>query len=270
MWSTGRWWPISAAVAVLLRLLDDGACDIGAHLHPWVNPPHDEEVSAHNSYACNLPPGLEYRKLAALTERIERLFEQRPLVYRAGRYGLGARSPALLRSFGYRVDSSVVPHTSFAADGGPDFRGRPDRPHQLTPGVLELPVTAGFVGGLAPLGDRLFPHIGGRLARFRLLERLRLTPEGHSLADLKRLTRALLARGHTVFTIGWHSPSLVPGHTPYVRTVADLAGFVATCEGYFRFFAEEIGGGFMTAAAIAARFLPWHRSSFVNASDLQT
>src|SRR5512136_1405869 len=27
----------------------DGKCQVGAHLHPWVNPPFDEEVSAINS-----------------------------------------------------------------------------------------------------------------------------------------------------------------------------------------------------------------------------
>jgi hypothetical protein len=32
-----------------------GVAEIGLQLHPWVNPPFDEEVSTHNSYACNLP-----------------------------------------------------------------------------------------------------------------------------------------------------------------------------------------------------------------------
>ena len=32
-----------------------GRCTIGAHLHPWVNPPFNEAVTAANSFTCNLP-----------------------------------------------------------------------------------------------------------------------------------------------------------------------------------------------------------------------
>src|SRR5579863_3484068 len=49
----------------------DGKCRIGAHLHPWVNPPFEEELSPHNSYPGNLSPALEKAKLARLTETIE-------------------------------------------------------------------------------------------------------------------------------------------------------------------------------------------------------
>ena len=47
------------AVAYLKRLQDEGRAEIGAHLHPWVTPPHHEAVTAQNSYQCNLPPKLE-------------------------------------------------------------------------------------------------------------------------------------------------------------------------------------------------------------------
>src|SRR3546814_14488192 len=39
-----------AAVAVLKSFFDQGACRIGTHLHPWVNPPFQEVVNATNSY----------------------------------------------------------------------------------------------------------------------------------------------------------------------------------------------------------------------------
>ncbi len=44
-----------------------GRCLIGAHLHPWVNPPFEEAVSAHSSYPGNLPAALERAKLESLT-----------------------------------------------------------------------------------------------------------------------------------------------------------------------------------------------------------
>lgn len=260
-------WPVAttpAAAAVLRRLLEAGGCEIGAHLHPWVNPPYDEVLSPRNSFAGNLPRELESRKLALLTEAITAGFGAAPKVYKAGRYGFGPNTAALLAELGYEVDASVVPHTSFTADDGPDFRGRPDRPHWLGDNgrLLELPLSVGFVGRLAARGPALFPALAdarwrrarlpGIAARCGLVERIRLSPEGTSLADLRRLTRAMLERGHRIFSFCYHSPSLAVGHTPYVQSQHDLDTFMATCEGYFRFFAEELGGRFTTPTAIRA------------------
>ncbi|MBV9884303.1 MAG: WalW protein, partial [Sphingomonadaceae bacterium] len=72
-----------AAVGFLKGLRDAGKAEIGAHLHPWVTPPHAEEVTTHNSYHCNLPPALERAKLAALTERIATSFGARPTAFKA-------------------------------------------------------------------------------------------------------------------------------------------------------------------------------------------
>ncbi len=55
----------------LRDLLKDDACLIGTQLHPWVNPPFDEEISERNSFPGNLPPDLERAKLAVLTRAIE-------------------------------------------------------------------------------------------------------------------------------------------------------------------------------------------------------
>jgi hypothetical protein len=50
------------------------------------------------------------------------------------------------------------------------------------------------------------------------------------------------AAGHRVFVLTYHSPSLEPGHTPYVRTEDDLARFLAWLDGFYSFFREELGG----------------------------
>src|SRR4029077_14909777 len=97
----------------LREWLDDGKCQVGAHLHPWVNPPFDEEVNARNSYPGNLPAALEKEKLRRLTEIIEANFGHRPTVYRAGRYGIGAATGAILEELGYEIDTSIVPFTDF-------------------------------------------------------------------------------------------------------------------------------------------------------------
>ena len=260
-------WPVVAtptSMAFMRRLMERGECEIGAHLHPWVTPPHEETLSGPNSYAGNLPPDLERRKIEALTRLIERNFGRHPRIYKAGRYGIGPATPGILADLGYEIDASVVPYTSFGRDGGPSFHGRPDRPHWIGPGgrLLELPVTTGFAGAAADAGPAVFRridgplgralHLPGIVSRTGLMERIPLTPEGCDLAALKRLTRALLARGHQVLTLCYHSPSMVPGHTPYVRTEAQLRSFIETCDAYFDFFAREAGGRFATAFEILA------------------
>ena len=108
--------------APLRELHQDGLCDIGAHLHPWVNPPHDEKVNNANSYPGNLAPELERAKLSRLTDLIGQRFELRPTVYKAGRYGVGHATAEALEQLGYEIDASVVPESDFRADEGPDFR----------------------------------------------------------------------------------------------------------------------------------------------------
>lgn len=222
-------YPVSsdpAAIELLRGLQDEGACEIGAHLHPWVNPPHDEAVEPCNSFPGNLPPALERAKLLRLTETIEDNLGRRPRVYKAGRYGVGPATAALLEDLGYEVDASVVPYTSFAPSCGPDFSGFGFRPYWFGAGrrLLELPLTVGFAGLCRSWGQPVFPvlsapwgmklHVPGIAARLGLLERIRLTPEGVDPAAQRRLTRSLLAQGARVFSLTYHSPSLQPGHRP--------------------------------------------------------
>lgn len=243
-----------AAAAFLRNEMDAGRCAIGAHCHPWVNPPDEERVTPHNSYHGNLPPDLERRKLTVLTDAVARAFGQRPTVYKAGRYGLGPNTPAILADLGYRVDASVVPHTSFARDGGPDFTGCPAVPGPLpgAPSILELPLSVGFAGRLRRYGPalqaRVFTrsavqlHVPGALARSGMLERIRLSPEGSRASDHIRLTRALLADGVRVLAYTYHSPSLVPGNTPYVRSELDLQRFLDDLRRYVAYVIDDLGG----------------------------
>ena len=63
-------------------------------------------------------------------------------------------------------------------------------------------------------------RVSGAVARLRLLERIRLSPEDYSVPEMRRLTRALLADGIRIFVFSFHSPSVMPGGTPYVRSDA--------------------------------------------------
>lgn len=254
------------AVHFLRGLREAGRAEIGAHLHPWVTPPHLEQVNALNSYHCNLPPALERAKLEALTDAIEMSFGARPTIFKAGRYGFGPNTQRALVDLGYEVDCSFVPHTDFSADGGPDFRGRPDAPHWLDEGagLLEVPLTVGYFGAMTSLADKadwLFDSPGagtlrlpGLLSRAGLVTRSRLTPEGTPAAEQCRLIAAMAARGHRLFSLTYHSPSLEPGHTPYVKSEADLTRFLASIETVLAFFRDEMGGRFTTFSRVRAAF----------------
>ncbi len=249
----------------LADCLRDGKCQIGSQLHPWVTPPFDEDVSAFNSFAGNLPEDLEFAKLRTLTNAIAERFGERPIAYRAGRYGIGPHTAKALRALGYRIDSSVVPEFSYHQAGGPTFFGKSTRPYWLDEDrqVLELPLTSSYVGrltGLTPgwnnLTNGLFcddtRHEVSRafMARSGLIERIRLTPEGTKVSDAKRLVRTLMKRGTRIFTLSYHSPSLVPGNTPYVRSYADRERFLAWFEAFYEFFLGELGGASVTVSRV--------------------
>ena len=250
------------SVRALGAFLAEGRCEIGAHLHPWVNPPHEETVNAFNSYPGNLPSDLERSKLERLTQAIEENFGIRPTVYKAGRYGLGPATAGHLEQLGYEVDLSVVPYTRFDADGGPDFRAFDFRPYWFGERrrLLDVPLSCGFAGVLARRGPALYPtlvspfgmrwHAPGLAARLGLLERIRLTPEGIDHAAHRRLTRSLLKQGCRIFSLTYHSPSLQPGCTPYVRNRDELTRFLETIDRYLDFFFNELGGQSITPAAL--------------------
>jgi hypothetical protein len=59
-----------------------------------------------------------------------------------------------------------------------------------------------------------------------------------------------------VFTFSYHSSSLLPGNTPYVRSQDDLDRMLRTIEDYLGFFIEDIGGKPMRPSDLRAGLLP--------------
>jgi glycosyltransferase involved in cell wall biosynthesis len=242
----------------LRELVQSGLCDIGAQLHPWVTPPYVEYVSSHNSYVGNLPPALEFAKVQRLTEELQAAFGVAPRIFRAGRYGVGPNTGRVLAHFGYQADCSVIPYWDFGGQGGPDFWDMTARPFWIDPDrtLLELPVSAALVGRGAHMPRHLKATLFGRksewtglpsvLARLGLLERIKLTPEGITIEEAKRLARVMVDAGHKVFVMTYHTPSLEPGNTPYVRTQRDLETFLRWLEEFYDYFTTELGGAVST------------------------
>ena len=192
-------WPVvtnPASAEALQAMAEAGACDVGAHLHPWVNPPHEEEVTPANSFAGALPEPLEAAKLRLLTERIadahrppRRRLSRRPLRRRPQH-----RPPAAGARL--RLDVSVRARFDYQPRGRARFHPPPDPALLGRRELLEVPLTTCLAGplGRAPALTRS-DRLRGPLARTGLLNRIPLTPEGVPLAEAKDAIETAARRG---------------------------------------------------------------------------
>jgi hypothetical protein len=248
-------YPVATQQEGYLPLLDfhaSGDAEIGAHLHPWVTPPLEEELSPRNSFGFRLGR-LEFEKLRVLRDAIQAIGVT-PTVFKAGRYGFGETTADALEALGFDVDVSINPRMNFAGDGGPDFGRFDTRPFLFgrSRRLLEVPCSTDYVGVAGPYAHPLHTAADrpplrrlravGMLARLRLVNKVMLSPEGNTIAELKALTRTLLRRGLRTFSLTLHSPSLMPGCTPYVRSAQQLSQFLDRIREYCAFFLGDVGG----------------------------
>ena len=248
---------------ILCDLLKHGRCEVGGHVHPWNAPPVTEETIARNSMLCNLPGDLVARKLAAHHALLTQRLEVAPQTFRAGRWGLGPGVAWALASLGYTVDVSVSPLVDWSDDLGPDYRAAPRRAYRFRPGdpltpapdgaLVEIPPSIGFLGGNPASGMRLrawaLQPIPRKLRMVGVLDRLGiatlrwLSPELATGKEMVKLARGLLETGASHLQITFHSPTLVPGLTPFVKTEDDRRRFLDRIEQVLD-FARGRGLGF--------------------------
>ena len=243
-------WPIASdqgAVEIIGDAVKRGKAEVGIQLHPWVNPPFGEDVNDHNSYPGNLPPDIEAAKFTKLHELIEASFGTKPLIYRAGRYGLGPASGAMLKQAGVKVDTSVRSRFDYTSQSGPDFSRHPLEPYWVGEerDLLELPVTTVYWGILRQFGiplqrmQRHMPTLYSAFSRLRLLERIALTPEGVTAEEAIRGVDIALDQGLPLLVLSFHSPSLAPGFTPYAKNDRDVAAIYDWFDQVFAYLAKR-------------------------------
>jgi hypothetical protein len=239
--------PVAAAssVAVLGALAQRADVEIGGHCHPWNTPPLTAGGVA-ESMMCNLSYDANHAKIGNVTCLIEAELGVHPTTFRAGRWGFGPTIAKALREHGYRVDCSVTPFVDWSPDGGPDYSEVPSRPYRFQVDapfkpdphgpMVEIPATVGFVGRFPSTQAALHTHLrkGSVLGRkfaallkhADLLRQHWLSPEKASLHNMLRLADSLVAAGQPVLSITFHSCTLLPGATPYVRDERDRTRFL--------------------------------------------
>ncbi len=222
-----------AAVSFLKSVIEEDSATVGIHLHPWVNPPFEEQLNDRNSFAGNLPIELEEQKLEILCKTLtERVGIKSPF-YRAGRYGIGEHTTEILRRHGFTMDSSIRSRFDYSDEGGPNFQDIGPEPFwwQGDRRLLEVPLTTVYSGMFrkqAGLFGKMMNSSGianAIISRSKMLERIPLTPEGVTAWEAKEAIDVALDDQLQLLVFSFHSPSLSPGHTPYVRTDEDLDRF---------------------------------------------
>ena len=221
------------SVEVLKSIDKSGQCEIGAHLHPWCNPPMTSENDEWASHVVNLPIDLVEQKLVNLLGKLRDSFGSEICSFRTGRWGINAAVMGLLIKHGIKVDSSVYPfyrNQYFNCDEAPVEPYWPDLANPLKAdsqdqqlSIFEVPVSVGFnhtqfdlcerVHKLASTSLLSFLRVPGIFWQLKLLRKIYLSPELSSAADMQTLIKILLKRKAPVIHMNLHSSSLI--NLPY-------------------------------------------------------
>jgi hypothetical protein len=244
----------AASADILASVAATLPCEIGSHFHPCDTPPFSagEKVSTDN--ILKLSDAQLEEKFSNLHKSITARFGE-IRSFRAGAWTIDARTVSLLKSHGYRCDSSITPGISWALIGRPSYVWAPRRSYYLDErnvcaeghsGVLEVPVSIRpkkRVPGFFPaLGSSLFTmplasQKGFLMSRVRQIRRFRpmwLRPAFNSLDEMKTVAVPLLEETGFLHVMV-HSTELACGTSPYVSTEAERQRLLDRLRGIFRF-----------------------------------
>lgn len=228
------------AINILQNILKTHQCEIGAHLHPWSNPPYEEKINIKNSYLNNLPVELQYKKLKVLTDAIQENLDVKPVSFRAGRYGFDTETIPILEELEYKVDSSIVPFRNTGRPHEPVFNSVSLNPYNLDyrdvckkgdSRIVEVPISVGFTSKIPESFKKAYvnlPNIGARkiLRSFFNLDMVWLRPSYSNSEEMKRLVDTLAKENVKILNMMFHSTELMPGASPYNKTQKDVDIFL--------------------------------------------
>lgn len=251
-------WPVATnkkAIKVLKSILDKNHCAIGTHCHSWNTPPQNAPATEFTSMLSNLPYNDIYCKIANLHRAITDAFGKKPTVFRSGRYGFNSDVAGSLLELGYVADSSMTPFWDWRKLSGPDFRRISTYHYRFNKDslfkaaengpLIEFPLSIGFlqkINFLHKIIRRTFSvsHLS-KIKIIGLLEKLSihnlvwLSPEKADGSTMVRLANRFVKLKHRFLVLDFHSTSLLPGKSPYIRNSEDLRKFLRNIEHFLMY-----------------------------------
>lgn len=220
-------------------------CELGTHLHgEFVEPRRSESMIGERTsdMQCAYSQEIERLKMRNLTHSFIDRFGDRPMSFRAGRFGAGAYTIKCLEELGYLVDSSVTPSLKWDyPEGLADFSRAGNQPYYpdldniASPGrsrVLEVPVSiAASVPGDAFRRLRAVQAVRPlREAVNIILPSIWLRPShtssGRMVRAIEKLLRANEGKDTVVLNMMLHSMEIIPNASPVTRTEEEVDALI--------------------------------------------
>jgi hypothetical protein len=224
----------SDAAKALRSFSDSSRCEIGAHLHPWCNPPYFGKTGEKESHVINLPVDHIEQKLDELIVILKEQLNVIPKSFRTGRWGISSEVLELLVKKCFTIDSSMYPFYKNEFFSCENARLEPYWPDYSDPiqsgrqrNIIEFPVTVGFNRKYYQTMLKIYNvlsspwlkplHLIGILWQTRLLRKLYLSPEVTSGEDMKPLVDFAIDNHHPVIHMYMHSSSLIDDATGFME-----------------------------------------------------
>lgn len=217
---------------VFEQSIKQNTCELGAHLHPWANPPYFDKPNETNSHVVNLPIEQVEAKLDELVSVFVNEFDYQPTSFRTGRWGISEAIMQLLWSRGFTVDSSVYPYYSnkfFSCQGSPIGAYWPDTNNVLNAGdqrnIMEIQASVGFnrkhfsvansIQQAAESAPLKYLRTVSILWYSNLLRKIYMSPEVMEAQDMVALTRKMHENGSPFINMFFHSSNLIVNGTGF-------------------------------------------------------
>jgi hypothetical protein len=212
--------------------IEKNSCELGAHLHPWANPPFFDKPTEANSHVVNLPIEQVEAKLDELISVFTKEFNYQPTSFRTGRWGISADIMHLLWTRGFTVDSSVYPfykNEFFSCKGSPTGAYWPDANNVLTVGeqrnIMEIQASVGFNRSSFALADTIhsiaeaaplkYLRAVSLLWHSHLLRKIYMSPEVMQAKDMIALAHKTYSNGAPYVNMFFHSSNLIANGTGF-------------------------------------------------------
>lgn len=201
--------------------------EIGTHLHSeYIEPQikyNKADGTASNEFPCFAYSNeIEFEKIKNLTDLIKQKLNIQPISYRAARYGADLNTIKSLQKLDYKIDSSVTPNIDWSYAGGPNHSSALKQPYFISDNdlyksgntkLLEVPIT---------ISKKRFPILPDKWMFYRWLR-----PTLMTCFEMKMLVNEYLFNfKNPVLNMMFHSMEIIPGKTPFVRTVFGQTRFL--------------------------------------------